>query len=441
MARQRELGLNPQPDIYTCDCGFSSNRKDKLSLHKKKCEDSSPSLTINNTGTTNNIINNNNSNNTTNNSTQNNYIINLDGKMAELFFQRVKDSLSADYLRELCERGYADLSDHVIVNSIKNETGGSDIRVADSARQKLMVKTITGDIEEDMGAHKTKARIGAAVDEVLSWSHKKDKKSEKIIETMRIADNDRKDGRPDLRKRILIKCPRTFDTQISSEEWASNYVSPNESILEKIDRKEAKAKEKRGHIWRKYLRDNKMVDPNGGFWDNRTGFVWTENNDKISLLGRSIKYQGALSKFNRKDLAEIDQMGLSENVAPGSQDYRSINLLEPGDQKSEPPLSNSQRWLNKFIRHAYPLENTDFFANRPMKVVVKLGLGGNFTIVGGRCEITGNLIGLSDSQIDELEEADVDDHIDFNSKPKIYSSDPKEKVVDTTAYTSQVQFM
>ena len=117
------------------------------------------------------------------------------------------------------------------------------------------------------------------------------------------------------------------------------------------------------------------------------------------------------------------------------------NLLEPGDQKSELPLSNSQRWLNKFIRHAYPLENTDFFANRPMKVVVKLGLGGNFTIVGGRCEITGNLIGLSDSQIDELEEADVDDHIDFNSKPKIYSSDPKEKVVDTTAYTSQVQFM
>jgi hypothetical protein len=227
MVYQRELGLNPQPDIYTCDCGFNSHYRDKFNSHKKKC--ASPQLTINNTP-----IND-------NNSTQNNHIT-LNYKMIELFFQRVKNNLSADYLHELCKRGYADLSDQIIANSVNNKNGGSDIRMADFSRQKLMARTITGDIEEDIGARKTGFRIGATIEKVLAWSYGESENSEKL-KTMRIVDSDRKNGYPNLRKRILVKCPRTFGEQISSG-WARARIlaSQLEQIVEEADRRRAKEK-------------------------------------------------------------------------------------------------------------------------------------------------------------------------------------------------------
>jgi hypothetical protein len=428
---QRELGLNPQPDIYTCNCGFSSNRKDKLNLHKKKCSVDPPSLTINDNSTINNT-------NITNNTQIN--LINFDSKMIEIFLQRVKDSVPADVLRELCEKGYTVLSDQVIVNSIKNENGGSDIRVADLARQKLVTK-IEGVLEDDMGAHKTGARIGATVDEVLSWSHKKGKQSEKILETIRDANDDRKDGRPELRKRIIAKCPRSFDEKLPG--YTINRISPLESIIEEADRKEAKEKERRGRKWIKHLQENKMTDPEavGRFWDSVTGLVWTENSGKISLMGRSAKYQGILIKFCKKDLALIDQLGLSDNVMQEMQDPRSTGLLEPIIPEPKPKLSNSERWFNKFIQRSYPLGDTGFLANRFMKFVVKLGFGGDFTIVGGLCSLTKDVIGLDDSQISELEEAEVDDHVDLNAKPKRYSHNPKEITTDTVCHTSAMEFL
>jgi len=318
VTRQRELGLNPQSNIHVCDCGFSSNRKDKFELHKKKCTIHSSSSSSKIADNITNNVTNNITNNITNITNTQINIINIDREMTELFLQRIKDRLSADTLRELCEKGYGDLSDHVIVNSIKNEDGKSDVRIADAARQKLITKTITGNLEEDIGAHKTKARIGAAVDEVLSWSHKKAENSTKILETIRTANNDRKDGRQDLRKRILTKCPRTFDETLSIQ---NSEISPLEKILEEADRKEAEKKEQssKPNRWlRKFMSRSFPIENDGLLANRHMKLVIRPGINDFAIVGALCELTKNVITLDSVQIKELEEAGVGKYIAPNA---------------------------------------------------------------------------------------------------------------------------
>lgn len=454
LSMQRRLGLKSETIMFTCDCGFASAIRDELKIHQRKCEqigdvksaETQSSMTdretaasvivtatmptnINNTQ---NIVNN--TQNITNN-TQNNFFFFGCDDIAKNYILRTM-SLPSQLRLDLSEKGYAALSGQVIITSITNDEGCSDIRVADASRKKLVCKTMLGDIEEDRGGHKSGARIGEAVDQVLSMSHKESANCSKVMKTIKDSNKDRDEGRPILRGMILDTCPRSFEEVIRSAHM-SDTAKELCRIEEEYNKKNAKERLERGKKWKEHLRFNKIIDPDTErFWDDTTCFVWIESDKEISLLGKSLKYQGALIRFSRRDLKNIDWMGLSANVALNSRDSGAEGI-DPLCIPVKVVQSKATIWILKFMRYSVPVQG-GLMRNNIMKLAVNVESISEekFTIMGSLNDWSDSPNILTDDQMNRLEAAGVADHIDPKAKPKIYTHDRSQITTDTVCHTA-----
>ena len=145
LAIQREQGLVAQEQTHTCECGESFTRKDVFIRHKSKCEEVAPASTTT-------IINNN------DNRIQLNQQINIhfgstfSALTPELVAERVLEVLSL----EAVEKGLARMTEEVARPVFTNEKNNWTIRVADSSRNKLVVRTYGGDRPDHQGHNTTR---------------------------------------------------------------------------------------------------------------------------------------------------------------------------------------------------------------------------------------------------------------------------------------------
>jgi hypothetical protein len=430
---QRKSGLNPAPILFVCKCGFSSAIRGELSSHLLKCKNSEPSVR-------NSITNNNITNNTTNiQNTQNNFFFfnGLDD-LAKTYISRAMN-LPDDIKRELLNKGYSALSGQIIISSITNDEGNADIRVADAARKKLVYKAIDGTIKNDPGGEASSKRIGAAVDEVI-LSVQNDNADSKEIGTILDANTDRKNGRPILKGLIFDTCPKTFNESAFSIDNSST-ADKLYKIEEEYHKKCANEKLERAEKWKKYLRSQSMTDPETErYWNDSTLFVWSEPKNDIVLWGKSIKYQGALIKFSRADLKNIDKMGLSSNVSSNARDTGAEEFDLP--PFVEPPQSRASAWLSYFMRWSVRSDD-GLIRNRKMKLAVKVESVSHekFVIMGSYTDFSDELRDITDEQMDLLRNAGVDGYIDPERAPKRYIHDEFSVKADTIFYTSRSPFL
>jgi hypothetical protein len=438
LEKQNELGLNPTPFLFSCKCGFSSAIRGELNAHLSKCraEELSHSLASNITNNTTNIANTNIQN--TQNTQNNFFFFNGLDDLAKTYISRAMN-LPDDVKRELLSKGYSALSGKVIVSSITNSDGNADIRVADAARKKLAYKATDGTVKNDPGGEASSKRIGAAVDEVI-LSVQKDGADSKEMGTILDANTDRKNGRPILRGLIFDNCPKTFGESVFSIDNSST-ADKLYKIEEEYHKKCANEKLERAEKWKKYLRSQSMTDPETRrYWNDSTLFVWSEPKNGIVLWGKSIKYQGALIKFSRADLKNIDRMGLSSNVASNARENGAEEFDLP--PSVEPTESRVSAWLSKFMRWAVRGKD-GLMRDSRMKLAVNIESVSRekFIIMGAYTDWSDELRDITDEQMDQLRNAGVDGYIDPERAPKRYIHDSSSVKADTVCYTSQIPFL
>lgn len=215
LKKQKELGLDPCPYIYTCSCGFSSAIKNKLKVHQQKCKNSESvdeknhDRICNSSGTTISgfeIVCNKNFQLT-------------NETMINLFMKRMKDELQSNEFLELIYEDYLKLLDFIIVKCVMDKGDSIIIEMTDFSRKKIVIKNPSMKPEYDVGAYRIAGWIGEVLVRILvstynnvnNYSDIDDniddehigKKVGKIKSSMRILRDDFRAEYPILRKHIF----------------------------------------------------------------------------------------------------------------------------------------------------------------------------------------------------------------------------------------------
>lgn len=120
---QRKLGLNPNPLLFKCDCGFSSAIRGELKAHSLKCRNNDGFSAIDKNGIATN---------------------------SDQLFSDIESKIVELVSPEIMEKGISSVISHII-HLFKNKKGYWIIRVADASRNKFTLLENGDEISDNKG--------------------------------------------------------------------------------------------------------------------------------------------------------------------------------------------------------------------------------------------------------------------------------------------------
>jgi hypothetical protein len=309
LAIQREHGLVTAEPIYACECSEKFYLPYHLARHKTKCVTARPPIVINNT-----------QNNTLN---QNVFNINVFGSTMssltpEIIAKRVLEIVSLQSV----EKGLAHMTAEVAQSAFTNEKGNWLVRVADGSRNKLMIRTDSGDIP-DLQGHRTTQLLRKPFIEASLLALEQTKRPDDVENTIGEIQDDETYDRETMGA-LLRVAPSRFD-QREPPMLPETYERELDRAMMKLERvmserKKAKAKQLEAQAlkWREEFLDRSQNLHDGTYWHPTYHFVIQseETDQAFSILGRREKRSDTTQPLTKADIERLVQMGMKAYLAP-----------------------------------------------------------------------------------------------------------------------------
>ena len=301
---QKARGVEVETETHKCSCGSIFTQKSSLKRHQAKCEHHVPPIVnVTNIGTQNNQ----------------NIQINLFGSTAssltpELVREKVIEALSCEDV----ERGLARMTETAAPRCFTNERGEWLVRVADSSRNKLVLRTDAGE-QPDPHGHRTtrllkKPFIEASLIALEQTDRPKD--VENTIED--IKDDEIYDKKT---MGVLLRmAPAKFDE--INDVFTEAHLIGEQKAFEELERVMAKRKKKEikrlkieAAKWRDEFLDKSQNLHDGTFWHPTYQFVIQPDSTKeFTIIGRRARREDTMLSLTKADLKTIEDMGLVSHL-------------------------------------------------------------------------------------------------------------------------------